>query len=106
MNSIFLQTDRIYATWEEVHTDLSRLASKEKLRNLLHEIYPEDSKARVINCSGQFWPFSHEMEKGDWVVIPSRQKPSITRRSVSYSARCIRFRPIKDSWYRGARLGE
>ena len=73
----FLETNRIYATWEEVQRDLNEFQSKQELRDYLHEIYPEDSNARVINYSGQLWPFAKEIQKGDCVVILSKLKPAI-----------------------------
>jgi len=75
--SRFLEEDRIYLTWEELNRDLSRLRSKSELREVLREVYPDAGKNKLINHSGQIWAFSHRIEKGDWVAIPSKFKSAI-----------------------------
>jgi len=73
----FLDTNRIYATWERLRHDLSKLDTQEGLREVLKELYPESSKGKIINHSSQLWPFAHEMAVGDWVALPSKFKPAI-----------------------------
>src|SRR5260370_12362320 len=79
----FLGTNRIYITWSELKYDLSQYIDKQELRDLLRKIYPTDEAAKVINNSGQLWPFAHEMGFGDWVVVPSKLKPAIHIAEIS-----------------------
>jgi len=73
----FLDTKRIYATWDGLKSDLSKAKSKEGVRDVLREVYPDSGEGRITNYSGQLWPFAHEMEAGDWVALPSKFKPGI-----------------------------
>lgn len=95
-----LDTNRIYATWEELVQDMSKLKSKEQLREVLHEIYPDDNRQRIINYSGQLWPFAHEMKAGDWVVVPSKLKPAIHFAEIVGP---YEFDPNADESYRHSR---
>jgi restriction system protein len=73
----FLQTNRIYVTWTHLNHDLRKLKSKEDLRHLLRHTHPHFAPKKVINHSGQIWPFIAEMKPGDWVIIPSKQKSAL-----------------------------
>ena len=73
----FLGDDRIYITWYGLHDDLSTYGSQVEIRALLQERYPDYGAKRAINHASQLWPFAHEMEIGDWVVIPSKRKSSV-----------------------------
>jgi restriction system protein len=70
----FLEENRIFLTWRGLDRDLSKIVDKPELLSILAEIYPEfKPQHRVQNC-GQIWAFSHRMEKGDWVAVPSKRK--------------------------------
>lgn len=73
----FLDTNRIYLTWDGLNYDLSRIEDKPELRELLAQVYPDASKGKLIHHTGQIWTFSHRIEKGDWIVLPSKYKPAI-----------------------------
>ena len=73
----FFEDNRIYLTWDGLSRDLSALNERKELRTLLEEIYPDDSKKRISSHLGQIWKFSKEMDKGDWVVLPSKYKSAI-----------------------------
>ena len=75
--SSFREENRVYLTWSGLSHDLSQLQSKQKLRELLEEIYPKAPKGRISNNAGQIWAFAKGMELGDWVVLPSKHKPAI-----------------------------
>lgn len=49
----FLETNRIYVTWKNLRHDLSALGSKQELRQVLQHIYPDKSKAHIVQNSGQ-----------------------------------------------------
>jgi len=73
----FLQTSRVYATWEALDRDLGKVKDRQELRAILQEVYPDISKGAAINYSGQLWSFAHEMRPGDWLVLPLKSKPAI-----------------------------
>lgn len=73
----FLDEKRIYLTWERLSQDLSKVKSKKTLYDVILELYPDVKQAAIRNWTGQVWRFSHEMKEGDWVVIPSKLKPSV-----------------------------
>ena len=73
----FLDDKRVYLTWKELARDLSVVESQPVLREILAETYPDASKGKISNHSGQIWAFSHRMQPGDWVVLPSKLKPAI-----------------------------
>ncbi len=37
----------------------------------------DGSPARVANAVGQLWDFAQRMQPGDWVVLPSRLRPTL-----------------------------
>lgn len=73
----FLSEGRIYLTWEKLGTDLSEISEKPRLLELLNNVYPDNKQGRIRNWAGQIWPFVKEFSKGDWVVLPSKQKAAI-----------------------------
>jgi restriction system protein len=75
--SKFLDEERIYLTWDGLKYDLSALASKSALADLLRKVYPNAPKGRISQNTGQIWPFAHEMKPGDWVALPSKMKAAI-----------------------------
>lgn len=68
----FLDTNKVYITWERLQRDLSKLKSRQELESVLAEIYPDSNLRRNRNHASQLWPFVSEMEKSDWVVLPSK----------------------------------
>lgn len=73
----FLDDQRIYLTWDDLRVDLSSIADRESLRDVLREYYANAPEGRIIQNSGQIWAFVKRMEIGDWVVLPSKMKPAI-----------------------------
>ncbi|GAJ10550.1 unnamed protein product, partial [marine sediment metagenome] len=72
----FLDTDRIYLTWEGLNNDLSKIKSRSELDKLLKKVYKNSKNTTIRNWLGQIWPFVKEMKEGDWVVLPSKLKPA------------------------------
>jgi predicted Mrr-cat superfamily restriction endonuclease len=77
----FLDTGKIYLTWSGLRCDLSQLATKQALQQVLRETYPDASKGRIINHSGQIWTFTHEMRPGDWLWCHQSANPRSNRRN-------------------------
>ena len=73
----FLDTNRVYVTWWGLKYDLSKLASKKQLQELLRKVYPDSGTGKINNHSGQIWEFAQEMMPNDWVVVPSKLKPAL-----------------------------
>lgn len=73
----FLDDSRVYLTWEGLNHDLSKLNSREELKELMRQVYPSASEKKIVHHAGQIWTFSHLLGKGDWVVLPSKYKPAI-----------------------------
>ena len=73
----FLDTKKVYVTWHNLKSDLSKLATKQDLQQVLRDRDPNQTKGKINNNSGQLWPFVNEMKPGDWVVVPSKLRPAI-----------------------------
>jgi len=73
----FLDEGRIYLTWSGLNCDLSKASTRPALGKILRQFYPDASKAKISQNTGQIWGFVHGMEPGDWVVLPSKMKPAI-----------------------------
>ena len=73
----FLQDHRIYLQWTELAQDLSKIAEKSELRDLLRRTYPVAPEGRIRSFLGQVWIFLKTMQSGDWVGLPSKMKPVI-----------------------------
>lgn len=73
----FLQENKVYVTWDKLAVDLSKLKEKQELFDAMTQIYP-DAKIRAIQQNvSQVWPFAHEMQKGDLIVMPSKMQRAI-----------------------------
>lgn len=73
----FIQEGRVYVTWDDLDLDLSRVPQRSELAAAMAQRYP-DAKAKAIqNWVSQVWPFAHEMQKGDLVVLPLKSQPAI-----------------------------
>lgn len=73
----FLSEKRVYLTWEGLCLDLSQLPDRETLLNVLEARYPADKPKKRINHASQIWPFAHEMQEGDWIVLPLKHQRAI-----------------------------
>lgn len=73
----FLDEGRIFLTWDDLNTNLSQFTEKDPLLELLEQTYPNEKIKRLQNHSTQIWRFTNAMERGDWVVLPSKMQPVI-----------------------------
>lgn len=73
----FLDDGRVYLTWENLNINLKDIPSKEDLYQRLIEHYDLDKEKTAINWASQIWPFAHDMERGDLVVLPSKLNRTI-----------------------------
>lgn len=68
----FLTDGRVYLTWDDFDMDLRKVDSQEDLYKILVKKYDLPKEKTAINWASQIWPIAHRMEKGDWVVLPSK----------------------------------
>lgn len=73
----FLEEGRVYVTWNNLDTDLTTLKERQELVDILSRNDPEAKPGKLRNHAGQIWPFAHSIEKGDWVVLPSKSQPVV-----------------------------
>ncbi|WP_460263275.1 hypothetical protein [Clostridium sporogenes] len=68
----FINENRVYLTWDDLNINLNCIKSKEELYNILIEHYKLEKEKIAINWASQICPIAHRMEKGDWVVLPTK----------------------------------
>lgn len=70
--SKFISDKRIYLTWDDLNINLNSIKTKEDLYEILIGHYDLEKEKTAINWASQIWPIAHRMEKGDWIVLPSK----------------------------------
>ena len=73
----FLEENRVFLTWKGLKKDLGLAQDRAGIREILAETYPDFGDGKLTNHMGQIWAFSHRIEKGDWVILPSKHKSAI-----------------------------
>ena len=75
----FIENKRIYLTWDDLNINITKFKEKKDLTDYFVDNYENTNgnRNRAANWSNQVWAFSHSMEKGDWVVLPSKLKSAI-----------------------------
>lgn len=73
----FIQENRVYVTWDRLDVNLTKLRQRSELVAAMTERYPDAKHKRILNWVSQVWPFAHEMEKDDLVVLPLKSQPAI-----------------------------
>lgn len=73
----FIQESCVYVTWEGFKTDMGKLKTRADLIDALNLNYPGEKTRAVANWASQLWPFAHEMQNGDLVVLPLKTQPAI-----------------------------
>jgi hypothetical protein len=73
----FLDSNRVYLTWDDLSFNLFEIHQKGKLHNLLLNVYPDCKSGTIRNWTGQIWSFAHEMNKGDRIVLPSKMNREV-----------------------------
>ncbi|MGQ9673993.1 MAG: restriction endonuclease [Candidatus Aminicenantales bacterium] len=62
--------------WKELE-DLSHIANRKELLDVLRKAYPQEKEKTLLNWRSQIWPFVHQMQIGDLVALPLKQRPAI-----------------------------
>lgn len=73
----FLESGRIYLTWDGFDRNLGKVGDQAELTNAIREVYPDAPLGRARNNAAQMWTFAQRMKVGDWVLVPSKQKAAI-----------------------------
>jgi restriction system protein len=73
----FLEDGRIYFTWSGFNRDLNEAKDLNGFYTLFGEVYPDATRGRMQNHARQAYQFCRCMNKGDWVVLPSRTNPTL-----------------------------
>ncbi len=73
----FINDKCFYITWNDLKCDLSCFSSRDDLKNKLKELYPDDKTNTIRTWASQLWNASHEIKKGDWIVLPLKTQPVI-----------------------------
>lgn len=69
---LFLKQSIIAIGWPELG-DLSNIApDRESFREKMIEAFPDAKKQSIATMNGQVYRFAHEVQKGDYVVYPSK----------------------------------
>src|SRR5579871_4876467 len=81
--SKFFGENKIFATWETLDKDLSTLATREDIQNLLAIVYPTASVGKTGHHARQLFAFTKMMQIGDWVIVPNKGKPAVNIAEIS-----------------------
>ena len=73
----FLSEERIYVTWDRLDVDLGAMQERDETNRGNDRALPGFKTQDDSKLVSQVWPFAHRMAPGDWVVMPSKQQPSI-----------------------------
>jgi restriction system protein len=73
----FLQENKVYVTWDKLAVDLGKMKERQQLFDAMSEIYPEAKTRAIQQNVSQVWPFGHEMQPGDLIVMPSKMQRAI-----------------------------
>lgn len=73
----FLQENKVYVTWDRLAVNIGKMHDRGELVRAMTETYPNAKVNTIRNHVSQVWPFAHEMKKGDLVITPSKQQPSV-----------------------------
>ena len=74
----FIEDGRIYVTLPGLSVNLAILPDRDGLSQAMTRSYAAESPRRLNSLVNQIWPFAHEMNKGDLVLLLHAQKPAIT----------------------------
>ena len=80
--SLALDNNVAVIGWDEL-PDLSTINSKKELFRKLEKTYPDSKPKTLQNWMGQIWSFLKEIQEGDLVALPLKQRPMIAFGRVS-----------------------
>jgi restriction system protein len=73
----FIQENRVYVTWGNLNVDLCKLSHRSELTAKMNEIYLDAKPKAIMNNVSQVWPFAHDIQIGDLIILPLKSQPAI-----------------------------
>ncbi|WP_274307973.1 restriction endonuclease [Solibacillus daqui] len=73
----FLKDERVYLTWNDLNVDLREFQAQSDLRDFLIDHYELAKPKTAVNWASQIFPIIAKMQKGDWVILPSKRSRTI-----------------------------
>lgn len=73
----FLEEGRVYVTWDRLDLNVAAQPDRETFTREFSARYPDSKPKAVSNWVSQIWPFAHEMQTGDLVVMPLKTQRAI-----------------------------
>jgi len=73
----FIQEERVYVTWDDLDVNLGDLTDRAELLALMAQRYPDTKPKGLSNWVSQVWPFAHEMNESDLVILPLKTQRAI-----------------------------
>lgn len=74
--SVALEKKVVTIGWKEMPS-LASIKSKEQLKELYEQTYPDAKKNSMINEVGQIWRFINDIQMGDYVALPLKSQSAI-----------------------------
>jgi len=62
--------------WNDL-PDLSKIKSRDELRDIYEQVYPESKKMRIVNQVAQIWAFVGRIEQDDLLILPLKTQSAI-----------------------------
>ena len=73
----FLQENRVYVTWDGLDENLTDVPTRISLQGAMAKRYPDAKPKAIQNWASQVWPFAHEVQRSDLVILPLKTQPAI-----------------------------
>ncbi|MCQ8115831.1 restriction endonuclease [Methylomonas rosea] len=73
----FIQENQVYVTWDKLDVNLSKLKQRGDLTVAMNNRYADCKPKAIQNWVSQVWPFAHDIQPGDWLVLPLKSQPAI-----------------------------
>ena len=68
----YIRAARVFIPWDGYKMDLSKVNSRAEYRGVVEKEKGTDNRTSVSNWAGQLYSFVHEIEIGDYVLIPTK----------------------------------
>lgn len=68
----YIEDSKVYIPWEGYKIDLSEIKTRSDFRTVVEKEKGTDNRTSVSNWAGQLYTFTQEIERGDYVLIPSK----------------------------------
>ena len=74
----FIDDNRVYLTWTGLENQsLASAKNYTEIKEIIQNYYPDELPRTIGNWAGQICAFALSMNKGDWVIVPSKKDSTI-----------------------------